>query len=128
MSHYFDDMFQRSVDVGVPQSPRMHRIRRSSTARSIGARSDFVFDDSNDDARSDGASVSDGIVLTHGATAAAAADRDKTEADAHMHAYISDQLSRYKGEMHDRFSRADEFETSANGNGNGNGQGSGGGH
>ncbi|OAA52700.1 cytoplasm protein [Beauveria brongniartii RCEF 3172] len=128
MSHYFDDMFQRSVDVGIPQSPRMHRIRRSSTARSIGARSDFVIDDANDDARSDGASVSDGIVLTHGAAATAAADRDKTEADAHMHAYISDQLSRYKGEVHDRFSRADEFETSANGNGNGHGSGSGDGH
>lgn len=123
MAHYFDDIFQRSVEVGVPQSPQMHRIRRSSTARSIGARSDFVLDDhDHDDGRSDGASVSDGIVLTHGAGAA----REKTEADAHMHAYISDQLSRYKDEMRtDRFSHADEFEASANGNGNEDASGSG---
>ncbi|OAA59292.1 cytoplasm protein [Cordyceps fumosorosea ARSEF 2679] len=123
MAHYFDDMFQRSVEVGVPHSPRMHRIRRSSTARSIGARSDFVLDD-NDDAHSDGGSVSDGIVLTHGAAAAAsaAAALEKSEADSHMHSYISDQLSRYKDEMQsDRFSHADEFETSANGKGGGAG-------
>lgn len=112
MAHYFDDMFHRNVDVGVPQSPKMHRIRRSSTARSIGARSDFGFDD--DDARSDGLSVSDGggIILTHGAAL------EKTEADAHMHAYVADQLNRYKDDMStDRFAHADEFEAGANGNG-----------
>lgn len=118
MAHYFDDMFQRSVEVGVPQSPKMHRIRRSSTARSIGARSDFVFDD---DARSDGMSVA-----AEDAATARRGSRERTEADEHMHAYISDQLNRYKDEMlSDRFSHADEFETSANGNGHGEGSGKG---
>lgn len=105
MAHYFDDMFQRSVEIGIPQSPTMHRIRRSSTARSIGARSDFVLDD---DVRSDGGRPS--------------ISEERAEADSHMHSYISDQLNRYKDEMlSDRFSHADEFETSGNGNGHGNG-------
>lgn len=117
-------MFHRSVEIGVPQSPKMHRIRRSSTARSIGARSDFGgFDD---DARSDGLSVSEDAVAAAAGVGAGNGSSERTEADAHMHAYISDQLNRYKDEMlTDRFSHADEFETTANGNGNGNGNGSG---
>lgn len=106
MSHYFDDMFQRSIDAGVPASPTMTRVRRSSTARSIGARSDFdastngvddddttsVFQDHEDDEKS----------------------REKEEADQHMHRYVSDQLSRYKdGQKSERFEHDDEIEPKA---------------
>ncbi len=114
MSHYFDDMFQRSIELGPPHSPKMHRIRRSSTARSIGARSDFEAsvnggdeygDDDDDDARSDG---------TAGAANGRPKDKEKSEADEHMHRYVSDQLNRYKDDIRsDRFGRADEFEPHA---------------
>lgn len=111
MSHYFDDMFQRSVDAGVPTSPKMQRVRRSSTARSIGARSDFdasqngVDDDDEDDVRSDGASIFHEDEDKR---------REKSEANQHMHRYVSDQLNRFKvGKMAERFEQGDEFEPKA---------------
>ena len=108
MSHYFDDMFQRSIELGPPHSPKMERVRRSSTARSIGARSDFDASingaDDDDDARSDGTPGPD----------LGWRDRERSEADQHMHRYVSDQLDRYKDEIgSDRFGRADEFEPHA---------------
>lgn len=101
MSHYFDDMFQRSVVKGVPQSPTMPRVRRSSTARSIGARSDFDASVSGyDDDKSDTASV----IHDH------QQERERSEADTHMHQYVSDQLARFK--MSETFEH-DEFEPKA---------------
>lgn len=86
MAHYFDDIFQRTVETGTPHPARRAHIRRSSTARSIGARSDFVDDD---DARSTTASI-----YPDDAEKA----REKEEDDSHMHQYIADQLNRYKTE------------------------------
>lgn len=88
MAHYFDDIFQRQVGkVPHPGGGRRH-IRRSSTARSIGARSDFDFsvNGTDDDARSVANSVH------HDDPERA---KEKEEADSHMHRYISDQLHRY---------------------------------
>lgn len=68
------------------------RIRRSSTSRSIGARSDFSLngvdaDDEDGDAQSTTASV-----FPDDPDRA----RQRSEADSHMHQYISDQLERYR--------------------------------
>ena len=105
MAHYFDDMFQRTVGTGVPHTGKPRHIRRSSTARSIGARSDFSLN-GDDDARS--------------ATGSAfyredpERSREKEEADAHMHRYISDQLNRYKDENGaSGYANGDEYETKA---------------
>jgi hypothetical protein len=105
MSHYFDDMFQRTLDIGTPASGGMPRVRRSSTYRSIGARSDF---DTNgeDDARSTANSV-----FHHDDPERA---KEKAEADEHMHNYIADQLSRYKSEnFRNGPDHEEEFETKA---------------
>lgn len=103
MSHYFDDMFQRSLDIGTPKSGRQ-RIRRSSTARSIGARSDF--DASINGIDDDTDSVSNSVFQDDPDKV-----KEKEEADSHMHRYISDQLNRYKDESLN--GNADEFETKA---------------
>ncbi|KHN97348.1 Six-hairpin glycosidase-like protein [Metarhizium album ARSEF 1941] len=102
MAHYFDDMFQRSLDLGTPRSPGMRRIRRSSTARSIGARSDFT-NGVDDDAHS----LSNSVLQDD-----AERVREKLEADLHLHRYISDQLERYKDEGL-KGAHADEYETKA---------------
>jgi|SRR5688572_30464060 hypothetical protein len=103
MAHYFDDIFQRTVG-GVPHTNGMPRIRRSSTARSIGARSDFdaSVNGHDDDAHSTTASVfPDGPERT----------KEKEEADTHMHQYVSDQLERYKSDQHSsHLANAEEFE------------------
>lgn len=88
MAHYFDDVLHRSINGGTPHSSGMPRVRRSSTARSIGARSDFDTNGVDDeDARSTAASV-----FPDDPERA----RQKTEADSHMHHYISEQLNRYR--------------------------------
>lgn len=98
MSHYFDDIFHRNIGTGTPHSD-MPRIRRSSTARSIGARSDF-----DDD--------------THSMTNSVHLDddrhRERVQADAHMHSYVSDQLNRYKDDKTGgQYADDDEYETKA---------------
>lgn len=105
MAHYFDDMFQRSLDLGTPRSPGMRRIRRSSTARSIGARSDF--DTSVNGVDDDTHSVSNSVFHDDPDKV-----KEKEEADSHLHRYISDQLERYKDETLNG-GHADEYETRA---------------
>lgn len=105
MAHYFDDIFQRNVG-GVPHTNGMPRIRRSSTARSIGARSDFDGsldgDEHDDDVRSTTASVFP--VDSERA-------KEREEADSHMHQYVSNQLERYKtGEPNSNLANAEELE------------------
>ena len=100
MAHYFDDMFQRTIDSGTPRSSGLRHVRRSSIARSIGARSDF--DTSVNGADDDG----DSAVYDD------TRSKEKAEADEHMHHYIADQLSRYKTQNRD-FEHEDEFETQA---------------
>lgn len=105
MAHYFDDIFQRKVHVRRPSTPGMH-VRRSSTARSIGARSDFDNSvDGDDDIRS-----------TTNSVFPSDPDREKerTEADEHMHQYIADQLNRFKDDSKNgHYENDDEFEAKA---------------
>lgn len=95
MAHYFDDIFQRTVSsVGVARHPSGHvLVRRSSTARSIGARSDF--DNSTNGAEDDDARSAAAVSVFSDDPDRV---RQKTEADVHMHQYISDQLARYNGD------------------------------
>jgi hypothetical protein len=111
MSHYFDDVFHRHVN---PKSPHpgggsMPRIRRSSTARSIEARSDFGSEangvDGDDDERSRAGSMSNSAILNDPQRL-----RERAEADAHLHRYVSDQLERVKSAEDTNGVEAEEFE------------------
>jgi hypothetical protein len=106
MAHYFDDIFQRHIDKGVPhQGPRRH-FRRSSTARSISARSDF--DSSVNGADDDARSVANSVHPDDPERV-----KEKEEADNHMHRYISDQLERFKEGNGEEIYEGDEVETRA---------------
>jgi hypothetical protein len=106
MAHYFDDVFHRNVGIGNPkvQKPRM---RRSSTGRSIGARSDFDTSVNGDD--------DDGSIGNSVANLDPERESQRHEADAHMHRYITDQLERVKtdDEEDDRYNLEDEVEATA---------------
>ncbi|KAF4413584.1 Uncharacterized protein CGCF413_v002834 [Colletotrichum fructicola] len=118
MSHYFDDILTRSIkrrDSTAPGTPGPNgkpRMRRSSTARSIGARSDFDSEmngqDGGDDSLGNSVTLEDPDKLRERM-------RERSEADAHMHRYISDQLQRYKDDKEDKeyVNGGDEYETRA---------------
>lgn len=108
MAHYFDDIFTRHAN---PKSPKPNgskpKMRRSSTTRSIGARSDFdtsAVDD--EDARSIGNSVE---------TENVDRERERREADAHTAHYVSEQLSRVRSHQSVEFENGDEFEAQLDG-------------
>lgn len=97
MSHYFDDIFTRHS--GRPKRPNSRpRVRHSSTARSISARSDFdvSVNGDYDDANSVGPDNAE-------------REREREEADAHTANYVSERLSRVRSRSVD-FERGDEFE------------------
>jgi hypothetical protein len=83
-------------------------MRRSSTTRSIGARSDFDISVNGDheDARSIGNSVE---------TETAERERERREADAHTANYVSEQLSRVRSHQSADFEIGDEFEAQLDG-------------
>lgn len=96
MNHYFDDVFTRHLGAGTrPEKPKM---RRSSTARSIGARSDF----DTEDVRS---------VETEDDEQA----KEREEADKHTAHYVSEQLSRVRSHQSADFENGDEFEAQLDG-------------
>lgn len=107
MAHYFDDVFHRTAVAGKDKFVKP-QMRRSSTARSIGARSDFdtsVNGDDDEDTASLGNSVT---------TLDPERDNQRKEADAHMHNYISEQLERVKTDLeHNGYNLEDEYETHA---------------
>ncbi|PQE05841.1 glycoside hydrolase family 63 protein [Rutstroemia sp. NJR-2017a BVV2] len=109
MNHYFDDIFTRHIGPPSQKSPKPYHMRRSSTTRSLGARSDFDtsvngdHDDDEDETRSIGNSV---------ATMNEQRLREKEEADRHVANYISEQLQRVKshGSFNGLDALGDEFE------------------
>jgi hypothetical protein len=106
MAHYFDDIFSRHVSQPKPSKPN---LRRSSTTRSIGARSDFelsINGDPEDDARSIGNSV---------ATDNPDRERERNEANAHVAHYVSEQLERVKSRDSAVFDNDDEYEAQLDG-------------
>ena len=101
MAHYFDDILSRHV--GQSKSGKS-TLRRSSTARSIGARSDFespINGDLEDDARSLGNSV---------ATDNPDRERERNEANVHVANYVSVQLERVRSRDSTVFENDDEYE------------------
>lgn len=117
MNHYFDDIFSRGNIT--PKKPSL--LRRSSTTRSIGNRSDFkssigdgVTEDDNFDAetltlRSPTNSVGPDHVER---------ERERIEADAHTAHYISNQLELVKSDDERHFeNNVDEFEAQLDENG-----------
>lgn len=109
MAHYFDDIFTRHIGKPNPSKPN-GQMRRSSTSRSMGARSDFdtsVNGDDDEAARSIGNS--------------AAADNmerelERNAADAHVALYVSEQLERVRSHQSvDGLENGDEFEAQLDG-------------
>ncbi|QKX59909.1 uncharacterized protein TRUGW13939_07051 [Talaromyces rugulosus] len=99
-AHYFDDIFSRSAK---PSKTPNSRLRRSSTSRSIGNRSDFEAALDGDAESEDGAHSYE-------------ANNRNNESDAHFNNYVSDQLNRVRS----RTSLAayeDEFEAQLDANG-----------
>lgn len=85
MAHYFDDVFGRHI--GQPESFKPKPMRRSSTSRSIGARSDFNSSINGDDrTERDAGSVRNSV------------DRDgqmeQDEVNKHVAHYVSEQLEK----------------------------------
>ena len=101
MAHYFDDIFTRHVNQPKSSTPN---LRRSSTTRSIGARSDFessIDGDHGGDARSVGNSV---------ATDNPDRERERNEANAHVAHYVSEELERVRSRDSLVFDNDDEYE------------------
>lgn len=107
MNHYFDDIFTRH-NAGQPKKAARPGVRRSSTTRSIGARSDFDTSvNGDDDEPIDGKSVGPDNEER---------ERERKEADAHTAQYVSEQLSRVRSNQSADFeSNADEFEAQLDG-------------
>lgn len=104
-AHYFDDIFSRSAKPSRTDNNR--RLRRSSTSRSIGNRSDFEAALNGDAESEDGAHSYE-------------ANNRNSETDAHFNNYVSDQLNRVRS----RTSLAayeDEFEAQLDGSNGANG-------
>jgi len=103
-SHYFDDIW---APTGKPKKP--HHLRRSSTSRSIGFRSDYAASHNEDEDDSTPLNRSNSIGYLD-------ADdlKQKAEMDDKVARYVSDQLERVKsGESADI--DHGEFETSLDG-------------
>ncbi|KAH7356941.1 Six-hairpin glycosidase-like protein [Rhexocercosporidium sp. MPI-PUGE-AT-0058] len=102
MNHYFDDVFTRHVKHKSDKVTRPN-MRRSSTARSIAARSDFDIDDT----QSIGNSVE---------TENAEREKERKEADFHTANYVSEQLERVRSHQSADFEEnGDEYEAQLDG-------------
>jgi hypothetical protein len=109
MNHYFDDIFTRHLSQPRRGSASPHpKMRRSSTSRSLGARSDFdrSINGDEDDKVSMGNSVE---------TETVERERERKEADEHTAYYVSEQLSRVKSHQSADFETGDEFEAQLDG-------------
>jgi len=116
-AHYFDDIWSNT---GKPKKP--HHLRRSSTSRSIGFRSDWETSTNGEEEPSLNRSNSVGYLD-------AEALKQKQEMDEHIANYVSDQLARVKsGESDDLDGGEFEatidgaFDRHINGHRNGNGK------
>lgn len=129
MAHYFDDIFHRHIGgAQTPRSPMMSpRLRRSSTSRSLAARSDFDINDLNGYAdEADGkfpprkGSIGEALYMSNGhgnydsqngnqngyqrghrhttSYYDPRSSKERQESEAHLHAYITQQLEKVKME------------------------------
>lgn len=100
MAHYFDDIFARHVGEKAmgASTPKPPPFRRSSTTRSIGARSDF-------DTSVDGSEHGDDEEQR----------KEREESDAHIAKYVSEKLERVRSNGSEEFDNEDEFEAQLDG-------------
>lgn len=103
-AHYFDDIFSSS---GKPKKPS--QLRRSSTSRSIGFRSDWETSTNGDEEEV----LSPARRKNSVGVADAEAMKEKLASDERLHHYVSGQLHRIKTGMQDY--EPDEFETLTDG-------------
>lgn len=89
MAHYFDDVFGRHI--GQPESFKPKPMRRSSTSRSIGARSDFNIS-VNGDAHAEGDRFS------HRNSVDPEEEKEREEVNKHVAHYVSEQLEKVLAE------------------------------
>ncbi|KAL9068671.1 MAG: hypothetical protein Q9157_006433 [Trypethelium eluteriae] len=89
-AHYFDDIFTRQRQIG--QGKRNH-LRRSSTSRSIGSRSDWAesTEGDEDDDSAFGKPARNNSIFFDEATL-----KEKAELDEQVASYVQDQLERMK--------------------------------
>jgi hypothetical protein len=104
MAHYFDDIFHRHVNVSTPRRQSFTKMRRSSSARSISARSDFEASANGDTEES--TSMSNSGLLDEEPEAS----KERQEADQHMNRYVSTQLEKFRSDGEEAYERGDEFE------------------
>jgi hypothetical protein len=109
LNHYFDDIFSRHVYKPRTTKPP-YLVRRSSTTRSIGARSDF---DRSGSADGDGNEDFRSVDSTE--TETAEKERERREADEHTANYVWEQLSRVRSNQSADFETGDEFEAQLDG-------------
>ncbi|KAF2446805.1 hypothetical protein P171DRAFT_429754 [Karstenula rhodostoma CBS 690.94] len=105
-AHYFDDIWSTA---GKPKKP--HHVRRSSTSRSIGFRSDWEGSANGDDAEPERATLNRTNSIGY---LDADALRKKQEMDEHVASYVSEQLSRIKSGDSNEFDSG-ELEASLDG-------------
>jgi len=116
MSHYFDDVLHRHAGgAQTPRSPTMlsPRLRRSSTSRSIAARSDFDLPSLKDEDDEDHPHIN-GLGINAVMMGDPQRERERQEADSHLHTYISQQLERVRlQQVADDYARGEEYEAHA---------------
>lgn len=88
MAHYFDDVFGRHI--GQPESFKPKPMRRSSTSRSIGARSDFNCSVNGDAHEEDVGSLRNSVDPE--------GEKERDEANKHVAHYVSEQLEKVLAE------------------------------
>lgn len=105
-AHYFDDIWSTE---GKPKKP--HHLRRSSTSRSIGFRSDWEGSANGDDVEPERSNLNRTNSIGY---LDADALQKKQEMDQHVASYVSDQLSRIKSGDSNEFDSG-ELEASLDG-------------
>ena len=104
-AHYFDDTFSRSATMKPTNGTKPHRVRRSSTARSIG----------NLSSHNTGINGYDDDAMSYTTSGPAEDDEEVRAANAHVANYVANQLERVRSnEM--ATPDDDEFEAQLDGN------------
>lgn len=91
-SHYFDDIFSRT---GRPQTPGPRSVRRSSTTRSIGNRSDFHSTVAGDMTPAASSTLDDDLSTSPQSRRGSTAHGLDSD-DEHLNHYVESQLQRVR--------------------------------
>lgn len=112
MAHYFDDVFHRGTSSSTPKKPI---LRRSSTNRSIGNRSDFHGSIEDEAELNELRSPTNSVGADHFDRER---EKERHEADVHTANYVSNELQRVRSNDDRLFEiNVDEFEAQLDENG-----------